>query len=57
MATFKLIRIFSKISITIGERDDPKMVLSSYVNFGDAMNVLLKIPLQFSEIDMKEIRL
>ena len=57
MATFNLIRIFSKISITIGERDDPKMVLSSYVNFGDAMNVLLKIPLQFSEIDMKEIRL
>ena len=56
MAKFNLIRIFSKISITIGEKDDPKMVLSSSVNFGGAMNVLLRTPLRFSEIDMKETR-
>jgi len=56
MAKFNLIRIFSKISITIGEKDDPKMVLSSSDNFGGAMNVLLRTPLRFSEIDMKETR-
>ena len=56
MITFYHIKIFSKISITTGEREDLKMVQSYSVNFGDAMNVPLRIPMRFSEIDMTETR-
>ena len=56
MITFYHIKIFSKISIITGEREDLKMVQSYSVNFGDAMNVPLRIPMRFSEIDMKETR-
>ena len=56
MEKFNLIKIFSKISITIGEREDPKMVLSSSVNFGDAMSVLQRTPMQYSETVMKVTR-